>query len=50
MDCYIGVIYLFYDEFEEVKIEPVKYEIKKGTIIVEHRHPLDREIERKYKL
>ena len=50
MDCYIGVIYLFYDEFEDVKIEPVKYEMKKGNIIVKHRHPLDRELKRIYKL
>ena len=50
MDCYIGVIYLFYDEFEEVKIEPLTYEMKDGELHVGHMHPLDKEINRAYKL
>ena len=50
MDCYIGVIYLFYDEFEKVKIEPLKYEMKKRQLFVEHHHPLDQEFEREYVL
>jgi len=36
----INVIYLYYDNFECVKIESFDYEINDGMINVKHKHPL----------
>jgi len=40
IDCPIGVIYLFYDNFDNVKIEPLTYNIENGIMTITHKHPL----------
>ncbi len=39
IDAPINVIYLFYDNFEEVVIEPLKYNVKNGKLKISHNHP-----------
>lgn len=46
----IGVIYLYYDNFEDVKIEPFIYETINGELIIKHKHPLSTKIQHIYKL
>jgi hypothetical protein len=39
-DYQIGIIYLYYDNFESVKIEPLRHHIEDGNLIIHHKHPL----------
>ncbi len=39
LDCNIGVIYLYYDNFDEVKIEPLEYYTAEGYLHITHKHP-----------
>lgn len=42
-DHKIGVIYLYYDNFNTItgiKVEPFNYEYEKGKLIIDHKHPL----------
>ena len=41
IDFYIGVIYLFYDGYDKIKIEPLEYETMDGEIRITHNHPLN---------
>ena len=50
LDYPINVIYLFYDNFEEVKIEPLSYKTENGELFIQHKHPLSLQKEHKYKL
>lgn len=50
LDYPINVIYLFYDNFEEVKIEPLTYKIENGNLVIKHKHPLSLQTEHKFKL
>ena len=44
------MIYLYYDNFEDVKIEPLNYHIENGKILIKHKHPLSDQSEHEYVL
>ena len=39
LDSNIGVIYLYYDNFDEVKIESLEYSTKNKYLHIKHKHP-----------
>jgi hypothetical protein len=36
---------MYYDNFSDIKIEPLTYETKNGCLIVKHNHPLSKNTE-----
>jgi hypothetical protein len=48
--CNIGVIYLYYDNFDTVRIEPLEYKIINKCMEIKHKHPLSDKKIHKYLL
>jgi hypothetical protein len=48
--CNIGVIYLYYDNFDTVRIEPLEYKIINKCMEIKHKHPLSDKTVHKYLL
>jgi hypothetical protein len=39
----IGVIYLYYDNFQDIELRDFTHQVKDGNLIIDHKHPLSAE-------